>query len=167
MLKEKGKAAYTQDSSRFKGRMPLTIPRDDASNFRFVGSCSQGSCTVGGGNCGTGSLQKKNVISYETPLPSSSSAFDSSIPSHNMISNSSHPTFDHIALKSDFKSSSSTLDSCWPSVSNFEGGCPNMDDVIVVSSMHSKGLCSAWLVPEFTNEILCCGRSEARLRGVT
>ena len=101
----KVKMAYIQDNSKFRERMPFTIPKEDANNAKSFGSRSQGSCAVGGGNSGTETLQDDGNWLYETPSPSNRRTFDSSIPSRNMIPNSSHPAFDQIALRYDSKSS--------------------------------------------------------------
>ena len=163
VFNEEVRTTYTQDNSRLSGRMPLTIPRDDASEVKFSGSCSQSLCTVGGGNSGTTNHQNEGGAFPGTPSPSNSSAFDSSIPSCNMISNSSHPAFDHMVLKSTPRSSSSARDSGSPSP-NLEGGLPSIDDVIVVSSVYPRGWGSSSWSPRSTNEILCRGRSDARLQ---
>ena len=145
---------YTQDNSRLRGRMPLIIPRDDASDVKSLGSCSQGLCTVGGGNSGTKNLQNEGGVSSGILSPQNSSAFDSSIPSCSMISNSSHPAFDHMDLKSVARSSTSAWDSCsLSSTSRLEGGWPSMDDPIIVSSAHSSGRGSSLRDPGSANEM--------------
>jgi len=163
-LCEQVQTTYTQDSSRFRGRMPLTIPRDDASDVKSLGSFSQGSCAVGGDNSGTKRLQNEGGGLSGIPSPPNSSAFDSSIPSCSMISNSSHPAFDHMDLKSVARSSTSTLDSrSLSSTSVLEGGWPSIDDPIVVPSAHSSGRGSSSRDLRSINEMWYRGRSNARL----
>ena len=137
---------HTQDSSRFRERIPLTIPRNDVSDLNSLGSCSQGLCMVGGGNSGTKCLQKMGFFFFGLASPSNSNTFDSSIPSWSMISNSLHPAFDQIAFKSASVSSPFVRYSCLSSASNFEGGCPTIDEAIVASSPppRSNNRCPSW-----------------------
>lgn len=148
--------------------MPLATTRDDASVVKSLGSCPQGLCVVGGSNSGTVDRQNESDAFPRPPSPSNSSAFDSSIPSCSMISNSSHPALDHMSLKSVARSTSPVWDliSLLPAP-RLEGGWPSIDDVIVMSSAHSGTNGSFLWNPRSTSEIRCWGRRDERLHNTT